>query len=75
MNYVIKKHNVNIISIIGVLSDPKLEGILKPEYYNDLKKYISIEKYLDALTSSPSPNVLETRADPPVPNINPQRTR
>lgn len=46
MEYVIKKHETSIPSVIAMLSDLKLQTILKPICYENLKRYISIEKIL-----------------------------
>ena len=46
MEYVIKKHETSIPSVIAMLADLKLQTILKPIYYENLKRYISIEKIL-----------------------------
>jgi len=46
MEYVIKKHETDFASVIALLSDLKLKSILKPEYYENLKRYINIEKVL-----------------------------
>jgi hypothetical protein len=46
MEYVIKKHETNIPSVLSLLSDLKLQEILKPTCYENLKRYISIEKIL-----------------------------
>lgn len=46
IEFVAKKFNVDVISILGFLSDLKLEQILKPEWNEKLKYYVSIEKLL-----------------------------
>lgn len=43
---IVNKHNIDFISVIAALSDPKLSQILKEEYYLKLNRYISIEKLL-----------------------------
>lgn len=46
MVYVVKKHETNIPSVIALLSDLKLQTILKPNHYENLKRYINIERIL-----------------------------
>ena len=46
MDYVIRKHETNFAAVISILSDLKLKEILKPDYYENLKRYIGIEKIL-----------------------------
>ena len=46
INYVTEKHEISVTSVIASLSDLKLQTILKPNYYENLKRYINIEKVL-----------------------------
>lgn len=46
LELVMKKFESSMPVTLGVLSDPKIEQILKPEYYAILEKYIKIEKIL-----------------------------
>ena len=46
IDYVINKYNINITTVVSVLSDLKLQEILKPNCYENLKRYVSIEKVL-----------------------------
>lgn len=46
LDYLIKKFDTNIPSIIMILSDPKLENLLKQNYYQDLVNCINIERLL-----------------------------
>lgn len=46
MNYVVKKCDSSVPAVLSILSDLKLKELLKPVYYETLKKYINIEKIL-----------------------------
>lgn len=46
LDYLIKKYDTSILNIITVLSDLKLEKVLKKEHYENLKHYLNIEKLL-----------------------------
>ena len=44
--YVVKKYEIGVSSVLTFLSDLKLQTILKPTCYENLKRYISIENVL-----------------------------
>lgn len=46
MDYVTSRHNTNVASVLSILSDLKLAEILKPVHYQNLKRYVEIEKNL-----------------------------
>lgn len=46
MNYVTKKHEISAPAVISILCDLKLQSILNPVCYENLKRYISIENVL-----------------------------
>lgn len=46
LQYVIEKHQTSISFALNILSDPNLQSILKPEYYENLKVCMYIENNL-----------------------------
>ena len=46
LDYLIKKYDTSIFNIIAILSDLKLENVLKTEHYENLMHCINIEKML-----------------------------